>query len=141
MNKIIKQIAENIGTPTFIYSEAVLKKNVQRIRSAILSSGLKNKVEIHVSYFANSNPHLMSILAGLDVGVTIQSREENEHLRNIDVQKIVSPTHLSTEDLNYFVQQDLKINIATISNLEKLLALGKKEVNLRVDLSPNGNQR
>ena len=140
---ILKIITSKVGTPVFIYSENTLLKNTNRIKEAIARSGLKNKVNINFSYFANSNPYLASILTGAGLGVTIQCVEENEHLNklNVNIKKTVSPTHLSEEDMNYFIAEDTVINIGTFGNLVYAINKGVEKICIRVDLSPEGTQR
>lgn len=139
----LKVIVSSQGTPTYIYSESILTANVQRIKQAVANSGLQNRVIINASYFSNSNPHLFKILENLGVGATLQSVEENEQLKRYDlsIPRIVSPTHLSKNDLNYFLKEDIKINCPTLSNLEELINKRVSNISIRVDLSPESNQR
>ena len=140
----IRKIINEVGSPTFIYVEKTLSDNIQRVREAISHSGIQNKFQVHVSYFANSNPNIASILFNEQVGMTLQSIEENEQLKShslTDISRIVSPTHLSRKDLEYFAQEGLEVNYATLSNLEESLRLGVRNPSIRVDLSPESNQR
>ncbi|MEK6825277.1 MAG: hypothetical protein AABY00_00665 [Nanoarchaeota archaeon] len=143
-NRSLQAIIETVGTPTFVYSENTLIANVKRVIQAISTSGIQNKINLYVSYFANSNPHLASLLESWKVGLTLQSLEENEQLKRFglnSISKVLSPTHLSREDLNYFTRERIPINCATLSNLELLLKCGADEPRIRVDLSPESNQR
>ena len=140
----LQSIIQAVGTPTFVYSESTIIANVQRIAAAIHKSGIENKVKLYVSYFANSNPHLASILESQGAGLTLQSLEENEHLKKFGLNslcKVLSLTHLSRNDLNYFIQEKIPINCATLSNLETLLKSECNEPRIRIDLSPESNQR
>ncbi len=139
----LKCIVQSCKTPTFVYLENNLVNNIARIKSVIKKSGIKNNVNIYVSYFANSNPHIVSLIKEYGLGLALQSLEENEHLKkfNLNLMKIISPTHLSKEDLDYFLEMQSKINVATISNLKELLDKKANFIGIRVDLSPESNQR
>ncbi|MBI2631386.1 hypothetical protein HYW75_00090 [Candidatus Pacearchaeota archaeon] len=140
----MKQIVKEVGSPAFIYIEATISDNIARVRRAISNSGIQNKVNLYVSYFANSNPHIAAILANEEVGLTLQSIEENEQLEahNLkSIPRIVSSTHLSRKDLEYFLKGNLQVNYATLSNLEEALKRGVNNLSIRVDLSPDSNQR
>lgn len=139
----LKFIVGSCNTPAFVYLESNLIDNIYRIKSAIKKSGIKNNINIYVSYFANSNPHIASLIKEHGLGLNLQSIEENEHLKKfkIDLDKIVSTTHLSKEDLDYFIDKGLKINVATISNLKELLYKKANFIGVRLDLSPESSQR
>ncbi len=140
----IKKMIEHVGTPVFAYAEDTLLDNIHRIRDAVSSSGIENKVNIYVSYFANSNPHIAAILQREGVGLTLQSPEENEHLKEHGISsigKVVSPTHLSKKDVEYFIQEGIHVNYVTLSNLEEALKHKVPIPSIRIDLSPESNQR
>ena len=98
-------IEKKVGTPTFIYSEYILKNNIKRIKDAILDTHLNNKINIYIAYFVNSNPNLFKILIKERIGLTLQSIEEWYQLDKFGISKtpiVVSPTSLSLDDLNFF---------------------------------------
>lgn len=139
----LKQIIEDVGSPVFIYSEETIRRNIRRVRKAISNSNIQSPIKIYVSYFANSNPHIVSLFEKEKVGLTLQSFEENEQLKEhfLSIPRVVSPTHLSKKDIEYFVKERIQVNYATLSNLEWALEKGLKSPSIRVDLSPESNQR
>ncbi len=139
----IKKITGSVGTPVFVYLEETILDNIHRIRDAISSSGIENKIKIYVSYFTNSNPHISAILQREGVGLTLQSPEENEHLKEheLSIEKVVSPTHLSKKNIEYFINEGIQVNYVTLSNLEEALKHNIAKPSIRVDLSPESNQR
>ncbi len=138
----VKKVVNSRRTPIFIYVEETLRNNVVRIRKATREHGLEERVRLNVPYFVNSNPHLFVILNELSVGAVLQAKEENEHFKEfgLEMHRIVSPTHLSDSDLEYFVREGIQVNVATLENLQKILDYDK-EINIRVDLSPESQQR
>jgi len=138
-----ERIISSCRTPVFVYSEPTLKKNIERIRDAIRHSDLDNQVIISAAYFTNSNPHLFKILEGLRIGATLQSTEEFYQLEKHgldNIEKIVSSTALSDEDLEFFIGKGLLMNAALPDEIEYILQKTDK-FGLRIDLSPEQNQR
>jgi diaminopimelate decarboxylase len=70
----VRRIAERVGTPVFIYSEAAIRDGVRRIRA-----GLENR-PIHFRYAikANSNPHILKLIDQEGFGVDVVSGGELE---------------------------------------------------------------
>ena len=140
---VYARIVGECGTPVFIYSEPALKKNIARIQNAIRDSGLGNQVSIFVAYFTNSSPHLFRILERLGVGATLQSIEECYQLEKLglgEITKIVSPTALSDEDLQFIIDMGIPVNVTLPEELEYALNRTDK-VGLRIDISQEQNQR
>ena len=137
------RVIRTVGTPSFIYSEETIVRNVSKIREAAERHGLADRVHLSVPYFVNSNPHLFKILEGLGAGATIQNVEENEQLEEfgLNIPRIVSPTHLSDKDLDYFLARGIPINLATLSNLERAVELNLNGLRLRIDIFPDQDQR
>jgi len=71
-NVDLKNIAEAYGTPAYIYSETVLKRNAQIIKDSFIERGFK------VSYAmkANPNPEILKLLHSYGMGVDIVSAGE-----------------------------------------------------------------
>ncbi len=67
-------LAEQFGTPLYVYSRQTLIEAVQRFRQAFAPLA----PEIHYALKANSNPHLLRELLALDLGVDVVSGGELE---------------------------------------------------------------
>ncbi len=137
------EVVNDYGTPVFVYLEETLRNNVARIRQSVRESDLEGRITLNAPYFVNSNPHLFVILNELGVGATLQTKEENEHFKEfgLNLPRIVSPTHLSDSDLEYFVSENLPVNVGTLDNLRKLLNYGVEDIRIRVDLSPESQRQ
>ena len=70
-------IAEEYGTPAYIYSENVLRRNAELIKTCFLDRGF------HVSYAmkANSNPEILKLFRSYGLGVDIVSAGELQMAR------------------------------------------------------------
>jgi len=49
--KILKKIADTIGTPFFVYDGQILNRNLQRLFDAANKNGLGKRISIFVAYF------------------------------------------------------------------------------------------
>ena len=68
----LKEVAQTYGTPVYVYSESVLKRNAQVIKAGFIDRGFK------VSYAlkANSNPAILKLLHSYGMGADIVSAGE-----------------------------------------------------------------
>jgi diaminopimelate decarboxylase len=67
----LSQIAEEIGTPTYVYSKATL---INRVRQ--LQTSLKKECSIYFAVKACSNIHILNVLRQLGCGADIVSGGE-----------------------------------------------------------------
>ncbi|MGD8856380.1 MAG: hypothetical protein PVG33_08640, partial [Chloroflexota bacterium] len=70
----LSAIANEYGTPTYVYSKAELKRNAERFLNAARSLG--GDCLICYAVKANGNPKLLRILSGLGLGADIVSGGE-----------------------------------------------------------------
>lgn len=68
----LDEIAQRVGTPTYVYSAATIRNRVERLTAAL--AGLP--VHIHYSVKANSSRAILSLLKSLGTGVDIVSGGE-----------------------------------------------------------------
>ena len=118
----LKLIADRVGTPVFIYSEAQLIKNVMRIKHAAQAAGLADRVELFVPFFPNSNPHILTPFQDLDVGILLQLPSEYKILDRFGFDKfIVSPGHVSDEEISYWCDLNQPIFLSSIDEVSYLI--------------------
>ena len=140
---VYKKIIESVGTPVFVYSEEALKRNINRVCRACFGAGLGSQLDIYVPYFTNSNPHLFRILTQEGLGVNLQTVEELHQLTGFGLKGVdirVSPSVLSDEDLTFFLNKGMFVNVSSLEELELALKRTNK-IGLRLDLSPEQDQR
>lgn len=75
----LQDAAQQYGTPAYIYSEKILKRNAEVLRSIFIERGFK------VSYAmkANSNPAILKLLKSYGLGVDIVSAGEFQMARYV----------------------------------------------------------
>lgn len=140
----LKRITKKVGTPFFVYEEKVLEENMNRIKEALQQNKLEDKVSIYTAYFCNSNPHLHKILSKLGAGVVLQAREELEQIIALDLQcnKVVSPSFLSNQEIDYWVAEGIELNLASLEEVKYFIENhADKKLNFRLDLTRKGTQR
>lgn len=136
----LAQIVEKIGTPTFIYDEQTLNRNIGRILTNAERNGLRERLTPFISYFCNSNPHLFRILTNQRIGILLQSAcaSEYEQLQSFGVQAnlMVSPSVLSDEEIDAWVSRGVHLNVASSDEVEYMLTKhAGVPLSFRLDLS------
>ena len=130
----LKSICAITGTPVFIYSEAQLIRNVRRIKAATMQAGLENKVSIYVPFFPNANPHILRPLQAEGVGTLVQMPNEYALLAGYGFSDfIVSPGHVSDEEIAFWVGKNHPTFLASIDEIRFALSSRAQTISVRVD--------
>ncbi|MDG2061668.1 MAG: diaminopimelate decarboxylase [SAR86 cluster bacterium] len=125
----LTDLAEEFGTPAYIYSGSVIKENYQKYLHSLRAQDM-----ICFAVKSNSNLQILKLLADLDSGFDVVSANEIRKalLAGANPKKIVfSGVGKTTEELKFAIDSDiLFINIESYSELIKLnqLAVDKKIV-------------
>lgn len=104
-NMPANQLAEEYGTPIYVYSEEQIVTNIRRLQEAIASYFKKYRIQYPIK--ANSNPHLLKIIKDEGLGADCSSPAEL-HI----AQKIGFPMNKSTYTGNYESRSDLEAAVA-----------------------------
>jgi diaminopimelate decarboxylase len=135
----LRRIAQVVGTPVFIYSEAQLARNVERIHDAAAAVGLRERVRLYIPFFPNSNPHLLRGLQDLGVGVLLQVPGEHEVLRRFGFEDfIVSPGHVSDEEIAFWAQHPYPTFLSSLDEVGYALRAGARSISARIDSLDSG---
>lgn len=140
----LNRIAHLEGTPMFVYSEAVLKSNLDRILEAAHRHGLRKRIDLYIAYFCNSNPHLFNLIAQKGCGILLQTKEEYAQLRKFGLKAklMLSPSVLSDTEIDYWVAKGAPINLSSIEEVKYFVAKHKSApLSFRIDLTKDGKQR
>jgi len=70
----VSEIADAVGTPTYVYSADAIRSNYRRIERAFAPLG----AHLHYAVKASSNLHILRLLHGLGAGVDVVSGNELE---------------------------------------------------------------
>lgn len=136
----LQQIAQQVGTPVFIYSEKQLLRNVERIKGAAEAAGIDNRVEFYVPFFPNSNPHILSSFQNAGIGILLQLPSEYEILRRFGFDRfIVSTGHVSDEEISFWAKTGYPIFLSSLDEVYYLLRNhSQASINVRLDSLSSG---
>lgn len=121
-----KKIAEQFGTPLYIYDTERIKENYSTILEFLTCK--KNKV--HFSVMCNSEPEILKIIKILGVGVQINSGYELDLVKEAgftssDISFI--STGISIELMKTLIKENIEINFDSVEEVEKFCALSKNK--------------
>ncbi len=125
-NHDIQVIANEYGTPLYIYDKLKLLGNYNRLRNAF--EKYFRKFQIHFSVKSNSNVHILKLLNELGCGVDCSSPFELllAFKAGFNNKKIVyTGNYESLEDLVLISKFDIKANLDDISSYNRLLKVKK----------------
>lgn len=138
-NVDLKAIQAHVGTPVFIYSEAQLRRNVERVTDAAAAAGLGDRVELYVPFFPNSNPHVLKPLQDMGVGLLLQLPGEHQILTRFGFDKfIVSPGHVSDEEIAFWSGHDYPVFLSSLDEVAYALRVGAPSISARIDSLDSG---
>jgi diaminopimelate decarboxylase len=127
-------IAEQVGTPVFIYSEEQLIKNVTRIKDAAKAAGIDQRVELYIPFFPNSNPHILRPLQDIGVGLLLQVPGEYKFLPQFGFNKfIVSPGHVSDDAIGFWAQKGHPTFLSSLDEVDYWLRTTSAAISVRID--------
>lgn len=119
MNTI--DIAKELGTPIYIVNEQLIRKRYKALKK-VLDSEYKNN-EIHFAMKSNSNLAVLKILSSEGAGVDCTSQGEvyTCFKAGIEAKKLIYTGNMFTnDDFKYAVENDVQLNLDSISQLKRL---------------------
>lgn len=118
-----EKIAEEFGTPVYVYSEDRIREKAKRLFAAF-NKHCKN-FRVYYAIKANINPVIIKILDSEGCGADTSNIYEMKLAENINSKNILfTGAYVSTEDLKFAYENKIPINIGEISALDKLLRIG-----------------
>ncbi|MEV4432349.1 hypothetical protein [Streptomyces sp. NPDC049585] len=135
----LRLIADQVGTPVFLYSQEQILKNIARIKEAAQAAGLGSRVELYVPFFPNSNPHVLKPFQELGVGILLQLPSEYRLLRRFGFEKfIVSPGHVSDEEITFWDRAGHPVFLSSLDEVAHSLRTGAPTISARIDSLDSG---
>lgn len=117
-NEIIKSLSLNYDTPLYIYDGDLISKNITKIKKSFKY----RFVDMHFALMCNSNTHLLQVICEKGVKVFVCSAGElfvalkcGFKPENI----IASGTGFTDEELKYFIENGIQMNIDSLGLLER----------------------
>jgi diaminopimelate decarboxylase len=130
----LRLIAGAVGTPVFIYSEAQLLKNVNRINDAARDAGLDDRVKLYIPFFPNSNPHVLRSLQDAGVGLLLQLPSEHQILSQFNFSNfIVSPGYISDQEIDYWIKAGYPTFLSSLDEVSYALRNNAPSISVRID--------
>ena len=136
----LQVVAEQFGTPAYIYSETILKRNAEVLKSCFIDRGF------HVSYAmkANSNPSILKLFKSYGMGVDIVSAGEYQMAKHVGFSGSeinFAGVGKTIEELGLALQDDIDhFNVESLFELEQLEAQAAKfgtRANVLLRLNPD----
>ena len=135
----VKTLVTEYGTPLFIYSSRIIKENFNKYKDEIRNDDL-----ICYAVKANSNLHILRLLAGLGSGFDVVSGNELKRCltAGADKKKIVfSGVAKSIEEIRFAIESDiLSINVESEGEFGRIIQISEdlnKAVNCALRINPD----
>lgn len=125
----IKQLAEQYGTPLYVYDKLKIIENYTNLKSAF--TNYYPDTDVHFSVKANSNYHILEVLNSIGSGADCSSPVEYLLARKagFDDSKILyTGNYESKEDFGVLKESKVRINLDDISSFNRLMSVFKPEI-------------
>lgn len=125
----IKQLAEQYGTPLYVYDKFKIIENYTNLKSAF--TNYYPDTDVHFSVKANSNYHILEVLNSIGSGADCSSPVEYLLARKagFDDSKILyTGNYESKEDFGVLKESKVRINLDDISSFNRLMSVFKPEI-------------
>ncbi len=129
------QLADEYGTPLFVYSENRIRTNVNLFKKAVKKHYQKTRILFACK--SNTNISILEVLR--DEGVEIDAVSPGETFLALEAgfnpEKILyTGTSVREDELKYLLEAGIRLNIDSVSQMSRLLQLGvPKTVSVRVN--------
>lgn len=130
---MIQSLAQEYGTPLYVYDAEVIRKKYSIIHDAIPF----HRKRIYYATKANGNVHILRLLK--KCGAFADTFSPGEVFLSLKAgfspsQIIFSGTNVSYEDLRYVTRKGVTVNMDSLSEIERYAKMGsKKEIFLRLN--------
>ena len=121
-----KKIAEQFGTPLYIYDTERIKDNL----SAILKFLTYQNSKVYFAVMCNNQPEILKTIKKLGIGVQINSEYELDLVKEagFNFSDITfSSTGISIELMKKLIEENIEINFDSVEEVEKYCALNKNK--------------
>lgn len=119
----LSEIAQQYGTPLYVYSESRIRENYRRIKQAFLSN--YPYCTVYYAVKANSNPAIVQILRDEGAGFDCSCLEEVMLVKKLGVQNekiIFTGAYVPKATINRLLEDKIQVNYDCLSALDNLPA-------------------
>jgi len=120
------KLAEQFGTPLYVYNTERIKENL----SVILKFLSYSKNKVYFAVMCNNQPEILRIIKDLGLGVQINSEYELDLVKKIgfDSKNIsYTSTGISKELMKKLIEENVEINLDSLEEVEKFCSLTKNK--------------
>lgn len=113
-----ESLAEEFGTPLYVYDEAVIRARCGELREAFRAA----EPEFHYAVKANFNPSLLRIVKEEGFGIDAVSPHEARLALELGFQPgqiLFTGNNTSEEDLSYCIQRGVPVNLGSLDEVER----------------------
>lgn len=117
-HKKLAQVAENFGTPTYVYDENTLRNKCQRLQSLFEELPVRWLYAIK----ANDNPHILKIIRDEEFGFDTVSYEEvllAAHVETDPHEIFYTENNMTDEEMHAALKKEVIINIGSVYRLKQ----------------------
>ncbi|MGV8084825.1 MAG: diaminopimelate decarboxylase [Candidatus Bilamarchaeum sp.] len=117
----VNELCEKFGTPLYVINQKRIEENYQRIKNAF-SNNYKN-IKVHYAMKANSNLNVLEILKDLGAKIDAVSEGEVRAALKAGFSKgdiFYTGSGIDKVELDFLLKNDIRINLDSISDLEKI---------------------
>ncbi len=125
----IKKLADEFGTPLYVYDKAKIEENYLRLKNAFTLEYKKTK--IHFSVKANTNLHILKLFNSFGSGTDCSSPVEIKLSKKVGFKSsdiIYTGNYESPDDLLTATEEGVRINLDDINSFRRLLKIRKPEI-------------
>lgn len=128
------ELAKKYDTPLYVTSRNAIKQNYNQLKKSLNKHYRKNRV--HYACKANTNLSVLETLEEEGAWIDAVSVGEVESALKAGFPKekiLFTGTSVSDKELKHLVEKDIRINIDSRNELERLKEIGKTEISFRVN--------
>ncbi len=125
----LKELAEQFGTPVYVYNADKIRSNYKRLKEAFAS--VYPDTDIHYSVKANSNIRVLEVFKSIGAGVDCSSPMETILARKAgfaDDQILYTGNYESPEDLQTAYAPGVRLNLDDMSSFDRLKKIAIPEM-------------
>ncbi len=132
------EIAEEFGTPTYVYNTDRVLENYRRLRDGLEASA-DREVVVYYAVKANFNPAIMRALAGEGAHADVLSVHEAEFALRTEFPReriMFTGTSVTDETMEHLLERGILINIDSFSQMRRLARISPEGLEVSVRWNP-----
>ena len=129
---LVKELAEEFGTPLYLYDREIMSENVSRLRESIEHRPLR----LHFAAMSNGNIALMREFRDMGIGVHCSSPVEIRLAQEAGFESssiVVTGCGFTSEEMRPMARAGVVVNIDSLGQLSKALDAGIQRLGLRIN--------